>query len=96
MRSRYIVTYDICDPVRLRQVYKTMRGFGDHLQYSVFRCDLSDMEKVRMIGVLGEIINHVEDQVLIIHIGPAEGRGGRCIEAVGRPYTERERHAIVV
>ncbi len=96
MRSRYIVSYDICDPVRLRQVYKTMRGFGDHLQYSVFRCDLSDMERIDMIGTLGEIINHAEDQVLIIDIGPAAGRGRQCIEAVGRPYTNPERHAIVV
>ena len=96
MRSRYIVSYDICDPDRLRQVYKAMRGFGDHLQYSVFRCDLSDIERIEMIGVLGEIINHTEDQVLIIDIGPATGRGRQCIEAVGRPYTNPERHAIVV
>jgi len=96
VRQRYIVTYDICDPVRLRKVYKAMRGFGEHLQYSVFRCDLSDMQRVRMIGVLGELINHGVDQVLIIDIGPAEGRGGQVIEALGRPYTPPERRAIVV
>ena len=42
MRNRYIVTYDICDDARRTAVYKALRGFGDHLQYSVFRCDLSD------------------------------------------------------
>lgn len=96
MRTRYIVSYDICDEERLRRVYKTMRGFGDHLQYSVFRCDLSAAERVELIGAVGEIINHAEDQVLIIDLGPAEGRGGDCIEAVGRAYTSPERHAVVI
>lgn len=96
MRSRYIVSYDICDPERLRKVYKAMRGFGDHLQYSVFRCDLSAVERVEMIKQIGEIINHAEDQLLIIDIGPIDGRGAQCIEAVGRPYTNPERHAVVI
>jgi len=96
MRSRYIVSYDICDKKRLRRTYRAMRGFGDHLQYSVFRCDLSDVERVELIGVLKEIINHDEDQVLIIDIGPAEGRGENCVESLGRPYILPERHAIIV
>ncbi|MFO0762685.1 MAG: CRISPR-associated endonuclease Cas2, partial [Byssovorax sp.] len=37
MRHTYVVAYDVCDPKRLRQVHKTMRGFGDALQLSVFR-----------------------------------------------------------
>ena len=35
MQYTYIVCYDICDDKRLRQVFKTMRSYGDHLQYSV-------------------------------------------------------------
>ena len=31
MRNRYIVTYDICEPKRLRKVYKFMLGWGEHL-----------------------------------------------------------------
>jgi len=34
MRSSYLVTYDIADDKRLRQVFQTMRGYGDHLQFS--------------------------------------------------------------
>ena len=43
-RQSYVVTYDICDPKRLRRVYETLRGHGDHLQLSVFRCDLTRRE----------------------------------------------------
>jgi CRISPR-associated protein Cas2 len=96
MRSRYIVTYDICDPKRLRQVFITMRGFGDHLQYSVFRCDLSNIELIGMLTALEQVINHAEDQVLIINIGPPQGRGAQCIRAIGKPYTIPERHVIVI
>lgn len=41
MRNTYIVSYDIADPKRLRKVSKTMKAWGDHLQYSVFgRCPI--------------------------------------------------------
>ena len=38
MRTTYLVCYDICDDKRLKKVFKVMRNYGDHLQYSVFEC----------------------------------------------------------
>ncbi len=96
MRSCYIVSYDICESKRLTKVFKTMRGFGDHVQYSVFFCMLSDKEKAMMIAAIDGIINHKEDQVLIVDLGPEGGRGETCIESVGKAYIHPERHAIVV
>jgi CRISPR-associated protein Cas2 len=96
MRSMYLVCYDICDDKRLRKVFKTMRGFGDHLQYSVFRCDLSDRERAEMIAAVDELIDHDVDQILIVDLGPPEGRAADCFLALGRPYTAPARHAIVV
>jgi CRISPR-associated protein Cas2 len=95
MRNAFIVSYDISDPKRLRKVFKTMYGFGDHLQLSVFRCELSDTDKVRMIAKLDKLIHHEQDQVLIIDIGPATGRAETCIEALGKPYTAKERLAVI-
>ena len=48
MRSSFIVCYDIADPKRLRQVFKIMRGWGDHLQYSVFECQLTKVDTARL------------------------------------------------
>lgn len=98
MRIRYIVSYDISDPQRLRRVHRTMRGYGDALQYSVFRCDLSPSERILLIEDLTKIINHREDQVMIINLGPAEGRGRESIETIGRAQgTEpEERIAVIV
>jgi CRISPR-associated protein Cas2 len=96
MRSTYIVAYDISDEKRLRMVFKTMRGYGDHLQYSVFECQLTPSDLVRLSAELGDIIHHDEDQVLFICLGPSEGRGDRVITALGRPYTSVDSPCIVV
>jgi CRISPR-associated protein Cas2 len=96
MRQRYIVTYDICDPARLRKVFKVMKGYGEHLQLSVFRCDLSRMALVRMKADLNEVIHAQKDQVLIIDVGPTEGRGEEVFESLGRAYVDEGRKANVV
>lgn len=96
MLIRYLVTYDITDENRLRKVYKTMRGYGDHIQYSVFICDLSDKEKIELITVLSDLINNKEDQILIVDLGPSERHGKKCIETIGKAFTNPERYVIVV
>lgn len=96
MRNVYVVCYDIANDRRLRKVYKTMRGFGDHIQLSVFRCELSPRERVELIAELAPIINHDEDQVLFVNVGPADGRAAVVFEALGRPYLSPLRHAVVV
>ena len=96
MRRLYIITYDVSHPKRLRKVFKIMRGFGDHLQLSVFRADLSPKERMQLIMKLNPVLHHTEDQVLIIPVGPAGGELEKEIESLGRPYVPSERCAIVV
>ena len=96
MRTTYLVTYDICDDNRLAKVYKTMRGFGDHLQYSVFECQFTPSDLARCRHALTEIIHHEQDQVLFILLGPAEGRGERVITALGKQYVNVDAPCIVV
>lgn len=96
MRIVYVVTYDICDSKRLRQVFTLMRGYGDHLQYSVFRCELTDRERVEMVGKLSAVVKHDEDQVLLFPMGPAEGMRERSVLHVGRPYNPVDHAAIVI
>jgi CRISPR-associated protein Cas2 len=96
MRNRYIVSYDICEPKRLRRVHRTMRGYGEPLQYSVFRCDLSPAERVLLIEALTPLLHHQEDQVMLIDIGPVEGRGAESIETLGRAPDESRAERICV
>jgi len=96
MRHSYIVTYDVSDPKRLRKVYKTMLGFGDHIQLSVFRCELNHRELVKLRAELAEVIHANEDQVLFASLGLVEGRAGNAVQSLGRPYSDPERLAVVV
>jgi CRISPR-associated protein Cas2 len=96
MRSSYLVTYDIADDKRLRMVFKTMRAYGDHLQFSVFECQLTAADLARLKGELSGIIHHTEDQVLFVYLGPAEGRGDRAITSLGKPYSSVDAPCIVV
>lgn len=95
-RTRFIVTYDISNPKRLRKVHKVMKDFGEPLQYSVFCCDLTASSRVRCEMALKEVIHHTEDQVLFVDLGPASGRGKLAVVSVGRQYTPPERRAMVV
>jgi len=96
MRNTYLVTYDIRDDKRLRQVHKTMRDFGDHLQYSVFECQFTPTDLARCRHELSELINHAVDQVLFVDLGPTEGRGDRVITALGQPYSPVDAPCYVV
>ncbi|MEW5740757.1 MAG: CRISPR-associated endonuclease Cas2 [Myxococcota bacterium] len=84
MRQRFLVTYDIRDPRRLRRVFKVLKGFGSHLQLSVFSCDLTELSLVLLKTELLKEIHGTEDAVLIIDVGPSDGRGSTAFECLGR------------
>jgi CRISPR-associated protein Cas2 len=67
-----------------------MKGYGDHMQYSVFRCELSDMERAKLIEKLSTLLKHDEDQVLFFPLGPAGGEREQGIYTVGRAYVTIE------
>ena len=96
MRNRYLVAYDVSDPARLRRVHVKLKGFGDALQYSVFLCDLSRKEMAIMKTSLAELINHHEDRVVIVDIGPADGRGSTAMQTLGRQVAPAAREVLVI
>lgn len=96
MRQTFVVSYDVADAKRLRRVYRLMRGWGEHIQFSVFRCELNARDLVELRAALNALIHHEEDQVLFIDVGPVDGRGNTSIRSIGKSYVSPERTAIVV
>jgi CRISPR-associated protein Cas2 len=96
VRRTYIVAYDISDPRRLRHVYRTMRGFGERLQLSVFCCDLTPTDRVRMIAALVEIVDQAEDQVVVVDLGPTSANPIKSMEGLGRPLRIAGRRPLIV
>jgi len=95
-RTVYLVSYDIADPERLRKVFKVMKGAGEHVQFSVFRCVLADRAREELVDALERVIDRGADQVLLVDLGPEEGRAAECITALGRPYQPPARKALIV
>ena len=96
MRNRYLVCYDISEPKRLRRTFKKMNGFGDPVQYSVFLCNLSPKERVMLEEALTDVINMKEDRVMIVNLGPVDGRGDGSIATLGKAQKLVSPSAIVV
>jgi CRISPR-associated protein Cas2 len=84
------------DHKRLYRVHKTMKGFGEPIHYSVFRCNLTPKGKVELLAALFELIKHDEDRVMIVDMGPIEGKVEDRIEFLGVYPDETERKAIIV
>jgi CRISPR-associated protein Cas2 len=96
MRHRYVVAYDIADPGRLRATFRTLRGYGDPIQYSVFVCDLGSSERMLMLAALDAVINHREDRVLIVDLGPTEGTAADRIVLLGRQDLPSPPKAVII
>jgi len=84
------------DQKRLQRVHKTMKGFGESIHYSVFRCDLTPKGRVELIAALTELIKHDEDRVMIIDLGPVDGRARDRIEFLGVRPAESEHRALII
>ncbi len=68
----YMVIYDIADPKRWRQVFRTMHGYGQWLQLSAFQCRLPRIRHAELIADLDRLINHTDDHVVIMDLGVAD------------------------
>ena len=95
MRRLYLVTYDVCEPRRLRKVFKTMQGFGEHLQLSVFQCDLTAIDRIEMQAALEAIIDRDEDKVLIIDLGATDPFPVKNIQTLGQQVKLVKRASVI-
>ncbi len=87
----WLVCYDVRDDVRLRRVHKVMRGYGDALQYSVFRCVISALQLATLKAKLLDVIDHEADQVLFVPLGSADAERTWKHWTLGQPLTPIER-----
>ncbi len=67
MRKWFLLAYDVRDDGRLRRVARLLEGYGERLQYSVFRCRLGEVELQRLRWELARIMAS-EDDLLVIPI----------------------------
>lgn len=66
-RYAYLVMYDIRDPKRWRFAYRVIRGFGERIQYSVFRVRGTRRTLEQLRFELEKILSE-EDDLLILEL----------------------------
>jgi CRISPR-associated protein Cas2 len=79
----FVVSYDIPSDERRNKVSKTLKNFGERVQYSVFECQLDPPLFSRMVKALKALIDKEEDSVRIYQLcegcvakGLSLGKGG--------------------
>lgn len=91
MRQYVLVSYDISNQKRWRKVFKIMKDYGEHVQYSVFICQLTDVQEALLKSKLDDVVHQQGDQVMFVHLGPVnKGQLDKRISTVGRPYMPRD------
>lgn len=66
-RSWFLISYDVRDPTRLAKAARLLKGYGNRVQYSVFRCFLSQRNLEKLRWEMSKILTD-EDDLLIIEL----------------------------
>ena len=85
MRIRYLLCYDVCDDHRLRRTAKVAEAWGYRIQYSVFVCDLNDVERAKLERGLSDVLDVTIDRAFLVDLGPAGNSSARRVHWVSRP-----------
>lgn len=95
MEHLYIISYDIRKQRRWRKVFKTLQGYGEWMQLSVFQCRMNKVKALQLESALHDIVNHDEDHVLIMDLGPADMVNPR-VQSIGKPFTPVIHETVIV
>jgi CRISPR/Cas system-associated endoribonuclease Cas2 len=72
-----------------------MNGYGEWVQLSVFQCRLGRRRRIELKLALAEIIDHAQDHVVILDLGPATAIRPR-VESLGKAFAVVERGPVIV
>ena len=93
----WLVCYDVHDPDRLRKAARYLEGYGERMQYSVFRCWLTPGKMQCLRWELTELLDP-GDEVMLIPLCPRCVAGIQGTHSAAKPPEwpgEPEGHKIV-
>lgn len=71
-RILYLAAYDVCDPQRLRDALRALKGHASGGQKSVFECFLTDAERAELVSEIKGILELDEDRFLLLPLANAD------------------------
>lgn len=98
-RRYYLFSYDIAvdneGDKRRSKVFEALLARGDHIQFSVFICELNPRELAELQAILIDLLDHKKDQVLYIDLGHANNPIETGVETIGAPLQFSTRVLVV-
>jgi len=88
VRNVFLVAYDISDDKRRTRVYNKLKGYGEAVQFSIFRCRLTPRERLLLREEMWGLIDHSKDRLMLVDLGPDDGRGRSAIDFWGKPLAD--------
>ena len=76
-----VIAYDVADDRRRVRVFKALKDYGQHVQFSVFECDLRRRDVRRLQARLLRLIDPAVDNIRFYYLDRAAVAE---IESVGR------------
>lgn len=68
----WVVSYDIVDDKRRRQVVTVLESYGQRGQYSVFECTITDQQQMTLRAKLRDVIDEDEDDIRFYPLNQAD------------------------
>lgn len=96
MITRYLISYDVVDPDRLRKVHKVVKARAVRVQDSVYEACLTEKELALLEDRLRKVMNLAEDQVMFIDLGPASRAEITEVSVMGLAWQPFKRTGSVV
>ena len=98
----HLVAYDVRDARRLRRCAKLLEGYGERVQYSLFRCRLDAAGRRKLRWELGDVLAPEDDLLIVPLCGTCaakvsdtgmatDGRGSRTPPAADAAGGDRNR-----
>lgn len=86
----YIVAYDISNDKRRTKIHKTLSGFGQWTQYSLFECYLNDKQYVQLRQKLDRLLKADEDSVRFYRLC------AECLDKVETVGSEKPKNPVTI
>lgn len=58
-----VISYDVSDDKRRTKIHKALKSFGQWVQYSVFECELEEVDYLRLRQRLEDLLEPQEDNI---------------------------------
>jgi CRISPR-associated protein Cas2 len=93
-RRLYLCTYDVADDKRRTKLFEALKDRGEHVQFSVFLCELTEAERAGLVALSRELIHCEEDQLIILDIGAVTVDLTQNLDCIGKEWTPMVRSHI--